>query len=136
MSQPEKDNPRWEILQLILDQRRSALRQCCQMKDPVIHLECFSDIRRQRIDQLCGEGQPELPFTKLRSPWMAERQEMCCHELGEDRYSCFSKNAIQTNDGSEFNMIILDETDPFNDLNDYINIKTFQMASVALKDFG
>lgn len=32
MSQPEKDNPRWEILQLILDQRRSALRQCCQMK--------------------------------------------------------------------------------------------------------
>ena len=52
------------------------------LQDPITQLECFSDIRRQRIDQLCGDGQPELPFTKLRSSWMIEKQEMCCHELG------------------------------------------------------
>ncbi|XP_014775489.1 uncharacterized protein LOC106872865 [Octopus bimaculoides] len=135
----EKSDPRWDILQLALEQRRIEVQTCCGITDTFNRQECFEDIRRNRIDQLCGDGYPAVPYAKHRESWMSTRQETCCYELAESRYECFAKNSAERSSHSPDHIAFFDETHPLVDLEYYQTnplANTIKMpVSVALKDF-
>ncbi|XP_036355983.1 uncharacterized protein LOC115231448 [Octopus sinensis] len=115
----EKSDPRWDFLQLALEERRIEVQTCCGITDTFNRQECFEDIRRNRIDQLCGDGYPAVPYAKHRESWMSTRQETCCYELAESRYECFAKNSSERSSHSPDHIAFYDETHPLVDLEYY-----------------
>ncbi|XP_055955104.1 uncharacterized protein LOC126811299 [Patella vulgata] len=108
-------------IELALEQRRADVVKCC--KESVSEkATCFSDVRRHRIDQFCGDGYPSIPFTTSKDNYMRKREAECCWKLGESRYRCFNKSDdVETPLRTKYYSMdfSLDESDPINDIADY-----------------
>ncbi|ESP01065.1 hypothetical protein LOTGIDRAFT_172798 [Lottia gigantea] len=114
-------------IELALEQRKADISSCCHKKgeDKTI---CFDNVRRYRIDQLCGDGQPRIPFVEQKRNYMRKRESECCWRIGQPRYQCFSKSSEQL---TEYSVdYSLDESDPANDIADYPKeVERYEMAS-------
>ncbi|XP_041350893.1 uncharacterized protein LOC121369881, partial [Gigantopelta aegis] len=62
-------------LELAINQRIRDIRQCCALQPSEARQECVDDIRRRRIDQFCGDGHPDVPFTTDNTDFMKQREK-------------------------------------------------------------
>ncbi|XP_052242387.1 uncharacterized protein LOC127852472 [Dreissena polymorpha] len=109
---------------LLLQHRKHTTDLCCQQHGISNIRECFSDVRRRRIDQFCATGETAVPSTKPQQKWVSQKQSDCCLDIGEYRYECFdaragSQEMLKDDQGLRQGGYSLDAFDPVNDLDDF-----------------
>jgi len=111
--------------------RRSSNRVCCGKPSLTDQVQCFDTSRKHRIDSLCADSTPDLPFTVLRASHMQARERHCCGIFGSHRYSCFARGSQSERDipGATALDFSLDETDPANDLSEFASQKDQDIIS-------
>ncbi|XP_005088891.1 uncharacterized protein LOC101859745 [Aplysia californica] len=118
-------------LDLNIKMRRSDARTCCSKDSSEERIECFNDSRWHRIDRFCKDGSPDLPLTELRMVHMRNREQECCFIFGKYRYPCFAEGnkAGRAFVGASPLDFSMDETDPANDVAEFVSEKDQDIVS-------
>ncbi|GFO18264.1 hypothetical protein PoB_004476900 [Plakobranchus ocellatus] len=128
----ERHNLKWKGLnktavEVEIDARRKRLKNCCEQGSFPSNNDCFAQERHLRIRELCRQKNSSprpLPFTLLRRKNMEEALQACCSKpKEEDIFECFKRNPDDIHKYASALEFSLDETDPLNDLADYVMIQ-------------
>ncbi|GFN90115.1 hypothetical protein PoB_001662100 [Plakobranchus ocellatus] len=102
------------------------MKQCCAHSvTGYLHQSCVTQEHKRRIMDFCRQARPidrVLPFTLQRREYMEVKWHTCCSAKSEEEmHTCFEEHSYEDlGERARVMDFSLDETHPYNDLQDYI----------------